>query len=112
MNHALQQPALEVNDEFDAFGRYMALGLKKMPIHVAIQCQNELQATLTRYRLIAITTSPVTIHIPSPTPSPISTGSNTSFTDPGSDPLTGSSTLEEVPEYEYSFLVNEALSDE
>ena len=41
-------------DEFDAFGRSLALGLKKLPLNLAVQCQNDLQATLSRYHSRAI----------------------------------------------------------
>jgi len=41
-------------EEFDAFGRSLALELKKLPLNLAVQCQNDLQATLSRYRSRAI----------------------------------------------------------
>ena len=48
----VNQTLLQVmeEDEFDAFGRSLALGLKKLPLNLAVQCQNALQATLSRYR--------------------------------------------------------------
>jgi len=52
----VNQTLLQVmeEDEFDAFGRSLALGLKKLPLNLAVQCQNDLQATLSRYRSRAI----------------------------------------------------------
>jgi len=44
VNQTLLQVTEE--DEFDAFGRSLALGLKKLPLNLAVQCQNDLQATL------------------------------------------------------------------
>lgn len=61
-------------DEFDTFGRYLALSLKKMPVQLALQCENELQATLNRYRIMAlnpihdVAASPLSTRY-SPTPS-------------------------------------------
>ena len=52
VNQSLLQAAEEA--EFDAFGRYLALGLKNLPLHLTIQCQNDLQATLSGYRSRAI----------------------------------------------------------
>ena len=52
VNQTLLQVTEE--DEFDAFGRSLALGLKKLPLNLAVQCQNDLQATLSRYRSRAI----------------------------------------------------------
>jgi len=54
--HQVNQSLLQVTeeDEFDAFGRSLALGLKKLPLNLAIQCQNDLQATLSRYRCRAV----------------------------------------------------------
>jgi len=52
----VNQTLLQVmeEDEFDAFGRSLALGLKKLPLNLAVQCQNDLQATLSRYHSRAI----------------------------------------------------------
>ena len=44
VNQSLLQVTEE--DKFDTFGRYLALGLKKLPLHLTVQCQNDLQATL------------------------------------------------------------------
>ena len=52
VNQSLLQVTEE--DEFDAFGRSLALGLKKLPLNLAVQCQNDLQGTLSRYRSRAI----------------------------------------------------------
>jgi len=49
-----RQPTPSEKDEFDTFGKYIALALKNMPIHLALQCQNELQTTLTRFRFMSI----------------------------------------------------------
>nr|CAD7453538.1 unnamed protein product [Timema tahoe] len=46
VNQVLHQHLLE-EDEYDAFGRYLALGLKTLPLQLAIQCKNELQSALT-----------------------------------------------------------------
>ena len=46
VNQSLQQVTEE--DEFDAFG------LKNLPLHLTMQCQNDLQATLSRYRSRAV----------------------------------------------------------
>jgi hypothetical protein len=44
MNQILQQPASdEGGDDFDAFGQYMARSLKKLPINLALECQEKLQ---------------------------------------------------------------------
>ena len=53
--HQVNQSILQVTeeDEFDAFGRSLALGLNKLPLNLAVQCQNDLQATLSRYRFRA-----------------------------------------------------------
>jgi len=48
VNQTLLQVTEE--DEFDAFGRSLALGLKNLPLNPAVHCQNDLQATLSRYR--------------------------------------------------------------
>ena len=52
----VNQTLLQVmeEDEFDAFGRSLALGLKKPPLNLAVQCPNDLQAMLSRYRSRAI----------------------------------------------------------
>ncbi|CAG9826846.1 unnamed protein product [Diabrotica balteata] len=73
INTALQQSGNE-EDEFDAFGRYMILALKKLPLHLALQCQNELQSTLTRYRCMALAPSPYPQNVPSPSGSSHSSG--------------------------------------
>ncbi|XP_050315613.1 uncharacterized protein LOC126750145 [Anthonomus grandis grandis] len=74
INCSLLQSGNE-EDEFEAFGRYMAIALKKLPLHLALQCQNELQTTLTRYRCMSLTPSPFTsLNLPSPTGSSHSSG--------------------------------------
>jgi hypothetical protein len=59
INQILQQPASdEGGDDLDAFGQYMALALKKLPINLVLECQEKLQSLLTRYCLMAV--APVT----------------------------------------------------
>lgn len=114
-------------DEFDTFARYLALSLKKMPIHLALQCETELQATLNRYRLMAVT--PIAAMTPSTRSSSSSTyaveGSNYTCSDAddtnSSFPQTPSPYLSyNVPssnergknhQYSLSTIVAEAISD-
>ncbi|KAF5275783.1 hypothetical protein FQR65_LT16528 [Abscondita terminalis] len=73
LNQNLQEPVAE-EDEFDCFGRYMGLALKKLPTNLAVQCQAELHSTITKYRLLSVApsnqcTSPASNHsgmIPTP----------------------------------------------
>lgn len=53
LNQTLQEPAAE-DDEYDLFGRYLGRALKKLKPHLAVQCQAEVQSTITRYRLMSI----------------------------------------------------------
>jgi hypothetical protein len=55
MNQILREPASdEGGDDFDAFGQYMVLSLKKLPINMALECQEKIQSLLTSYRLAAV----------------------------------------------------------
>jgi hypothetical protein len=59
LNKILHEPASdEGGDEFYAFGQYMAFSLKKLPINLALECQEKMHLLLTSYRLAAV--APVT----------------------------------------------------
>jgi hypothetical protein len=121
MNHILQQPTSdEGGDDFDAFGQYMALALKKLPINLALECQDKLQSLLTRYRLMAVASpsNPVSVnsHWFGATSSPSSTRTDISHV--GSNCETSSSSASEEPQFvsttpnDFAVLVCQMMHDE
>ena len=107
MNQILQQPASdEGGDDFDAFGQYIALALKKLPINLALECQEKLQPLLTRYRLMAVAPQPFSVnsHWLGATSSPSSTRTDISHV--GSNCETSSSSASEDPSVPRQFLSN------
>jgi len=107
MNQILQQPASdEGGDDFDAFGQYMVLALKKLPINLALECQEKLQLLLIRYRLMAVApqSQPFSVnsHWFGATSSPSSTTTDISHV--GSNCETSSSSASEDPSVPPQFL--------
>ena len=123
MNQILQQPASdEGGDDFDAFGQYMALALKKLPINLALECQEKLQSLLTRYRLMAFAPQPFSVnsHWLRATSSLSSTrtdiscvGSNceTSSSSASEDPSVPPQFLSTTPD-DFALLVSQVMQDE
>jgi hypothetical protein len=101
----LKEPE-EKDDEFDVFGRYVSLTLKRMSLSSALQAQGEIQYTLMRYRLseqyptYSHPSTPATVNTSSVPPSPACT--STSATTDVSPATTDAA---------FSALVNETLND-
>jgi hypothetical protein len=85
-----EQAKVQTEDEFDLFCKSLAVQLKKMPLNMALICQEKLQSVMTQARLTQMSQSlPEVIYSDSSTPSPFTINQS---------PLYQNTT----PEYNYS----------